>query len=97
MFSGETQFRYFPVEIAVFSSATELEERILFSTFQDGLKIPVYDNDGLFGMDFMVKGIPQKIRVRLYGNDAPNSFIGDWATVDQDGTVAHVQAGCTIY
>jgi hypothetical protein len=94
--SGDTDFTYFPVELTVFSSPTQLQDRIIFNDYHESLKIPVIFTGRSLIMRFDSQGQNESLSVALYSDAAVNSFIGNWTTT-KNGDQHFEKVGCTIY
>lgn len=83
--SGEPAPRFFPLDIVVFRAPQQLQDRVLFKTFEDGLKIPVVSTAVQFQMAFSAKGPSGELQtealdLRLFSRDDPTGFTGIWST-----------------
>ena len=99
--SQDTAYTYFPVELVVFSSRTTLQDRLLFDTLADSLKVEVRMSKKFIGFDFEAKGDDgvlqtEGIKIMRYKDDDPNTFFGTWVTT-RDGQQRFEQAACTVY
>jgi hypothetical protein len=102
MRSGDPAPTYFPVDLTLFRSPTELQDRILFNSSKDAAGIPLEVTTATIHFAFPAKGLDgqpewQALRLRLYSpGRSATAYIGEWAT-GKDQLQTKEQAFCSVY
>jgi hypothetical protein len=102
MRSGDPAPTYFPVDLTLFRSPTELQDRVLFNSSKDAAGIPVEVTSATIYLAFPAKGADgqpewQALRLRLYRpGKSSTAYIGEWAT-GKDKLETKEQAFCSVY
>ncbi len=99
--SGDAGPRYFPIEIVIFRSPQELQDRIFFGSFKDTKGIVVESNAAAFQMAFPAKGVDGQIRtealrLRLHSPQDLHGFVGEWAT-GKESLETKQRAFCSLF
>ncbi|HRO65954.1 MAG TPA: hypothetical protein PL182_00160 [Pseudobdellovibrionaceae bacterium] len=93
---------YFPTEIVVFASRTQLQDRQVFDRTADALKVPVHYRNAALSLRFEAKGLDgleqtEELTLHLYSPQAPSAFVGLWTTDRQGQTLAEEKVFCSVY
>ena len=100
-FSGDPKPHFFPIEIVIFASRTALQDRIFYSNYTDGMKVPVESSPAAFTMSFPAKGPDgqtqtETLTLRLYASFDLTAFQGVW-TSSREQQETKQQAYCSIF
>lgn len=102
MRSGDPAPTYFPVDLTLFRTPKELQDRILFNSSKDAAGIPLEVTAATINFAFPAKGMDgqpewQALRLRIYRpGKSSTAYIGEWAT-GKEAPATKEQAFCSVY